>query len=445
MSGVEQPLIRGLKAMAIVRWSLLAAVALLAAGTWWVHVVRGDSAVSGPETFYCPMHPEIRSPAPGTCPICFMKLEPIPEDRMAGHGAEAPTPLAPATVGERPADLANVMLTLERRQAVGIATEPASKRSVARELRLPALIETPEKSVAEVRVRTPGFVEKVAPIESGARVKAGQPLLWMYSPELLRAQEEFLTARRLRGGERDGGEAEVHQFGDRVVEAARQRLLLLGLHPSDLELVIAQNAAQRLVAVRSPADGVVTSRKVAIGTQAMPEMMLFEITDLSVLWATATLSAGELPAVPIGSNGQFVSRRAQRAYAVAATQVEPRMASETRTARLRFVAKNADGSLLPGDIGEVVVTLPADEYVLVPRDAVVDLGTVQYAFVEEAVGLFAPRVVQAGPLIGEERAVLKGLAAGERVVSRGAFVLDSESRLQAAVAPRPAAADGGRR
>jgi len=431
------PVIRGLRAMAIVRWMLLISVAVLAAGTWWIYVFKADQAVEGPDKYYCPMHPQIRSPVPGQCPICFMKLEPIPEERLeAPPPADARLPPPPAP-GETPPGLMNVMLTLERRQTVGIATAQASRREVSRELRLPAVIEAPEGAVSEVRVRTLGFVERVAKVETGVRVHEGQPLLWVYSPELLRAQEELLTARRMRDVERpaEGQGGGHHPLGERVTEAARQRLVLLGLHETDIDRVLERGQAERLVPVRAPAGGIVTARNIAVGGQATPEMMLFQVTDLSRVWASATVSAENVSSIARGTKGRFVSRADERAYDVEATLVEPRVTTETRTAVVRFTARNADTSLLPGDIGEVVVSLSAQPHVLVPRDAVVDVGSHQYVFVERADGLFAPRVVDVGPLIGEERSILGGVDAGELVVSRGAFVLDSESRLQAAVAP----------
>ncbi len=422
--------------MAIVRWILLGTVALIAAGTWWIFVVHSEKPALGPDRYYCPMHPQIRSAAPGTCPICFMKLEPIPEERLAGAPMDAGAPAAPA-VGEAPGGLSNVMLTLERREAVGIRTEPSVRKTVSQELRLPAVIEAPEKAVSEVRVRTAGFVEKVASVETGARVRSGQVLFWFYSPEILRAQEELLTARKLRGQEAEKERPEgAHSLGENVVEAARHRLILLGVHPSDIERTISEGRAERLIAVRAPADGIVTARNVSVGTQAMPEMMLFQITDLSRVWVSATLSADQLGVIATGTRGRFMSRAGERSYEVEASLVEPRVSSETRTAQVRFLAKNKDVSLLPGDIGEVIVSPEGESHVVVPRDALVDVGTVQYVFVEQSAGLFSPRVVQPGPLVGDERVILRGIESGERVVSRGAFLLDSESRLQEAVAPR---------
>jgi RND family efflux transporter MFP subunit len=444
------PILRGLRTMAIVRWVLLGTVALVAALTWWIYVFHAPGHVAGPDKYYCPMHPQIRSAAPGTCPICFMKLEPIPEERMGQKAppAEAPPP-PPPPPGETPQGLSSVMLTLERRQAVGVATAPATKRAVSRELRLPAVIEAPEKAVSEVRVRTAGFVERVASVETGQRVQAGQPLLWIYSPDILRAEEELLTARRLAeqssvpagltGSAANGADngSSGHALGAQVSDAARQRLLLLGVHETDIDRIVQQGRAERVVPVRATGSGVVTARQVSVGSYATPEMLLFQVTDLSKVWASATVSVEDVARVTPGVRGRFVSRGKQAAYEVEASLVEPQVSSETRSGRVRFVASNKDDTLRPGDIGEVIVSLPMEELVLVPRDAVIDVGNVRYVYVERSAGLFVPKAVETGPLVGDERAVLHGVEAGALVVTRGAFLLDSESRLGAAVAATP--------
>src|SRR5262249_2088589 len=162
-----------------VRWTLLVLVALVAAGTWWKLDIHADDRALGAPRFYCPMHPQIRSPNPGNCPICFMTLEPMPDEH---RGHPAPPASASATPAAHARTVAPVMLTLERRQAIGVTTAQVTRRSVARELRLNAVVEALEKAVSEVRVRTPGFVERVAPIETGQSVRPGEALVWLYSP-----------------------------------------------------------------------------------------------------------------------------------------------------------------------------------------------------------------------------------------------------------------------
>jgi Cu(I)/Ag(I) efflux system membrane fusion protein len=380
------------------------------------------------------MHPQIRSPVPGNCPICFMTLEPIPDE----HKNHAPKP-APSGSTERAKPLASVMLSLERRQTIGVSTVPVTRRLVARELRLAAVIEPHEKAVSEVRVRTPGFVERVAPVETGQTVKAGQPLVWLYSPDVLRAEDELLAARRLRTPAFDAGPGRSgDDFGDRVETAARERLRALGLSNADIDRVVEKGQAERLFPIHS-GGGVVTARNVSVGTYATPEMLLFQVTDLTKVWASASVPAEELAQVPKGTRGEFRSRGSQRVYEAQAELVEPRVSSDTRAARVRFSVQNAEPRLLPGDGGEIVAKLAEKELTLVPRDAVVDVGNARYAFIEESEGLFVPRPVELGPLVGEERAIERGLEPGQLVVSRGLFLLDSESRLQASLAPAPAA------
>ncbi|MBK8169028.1 MAG: efflux RND transporter periplasmic adaptor subunit [Sandaracinaceae bacterium] len=431
---------RALRIMAVVRWCLLAAVALVAAFTWWHYSLDSRPRETGPAKFYCPMHPQIRSAVPGTCPICYMTLGPIPTERQAATNAP-PEASAPTHVhsepGDMPADLAPVMLTLARRQSVGVVTSIATQRAASQELRLPAVIEASENAVSEVRVRTQAFVERVANIETGSHVRAQQPLLWVYSPEIVRAEEELLTARHLRASESSSGTTTdgVHSLGDAVSAAARERLALLGVHASDIDRILRLGHAERLIPIRAPASGIVLERNVVLGTYATPEMTLFRVTDLRHVWVSATAAADELRTVTLGMRGTFTSRAARRDYDVEVALIEPEVSSATHTGIVRFVAANPDAELRPGELGEVRISLEASARVLVPRDAVVDVGNGQYVFVETSDAVFTPRVVEVGALIGEERTILRGVVAGQRVVSRGTFLLDSESRLRAALAP----------
>ncbi|NUP13629.1 MAG: efflux RND transporter periplasmic adaptor subunit [Polyangiaceae bacterium] len=423
----------GTRLMAIVRWTILVAMALLAAGIWW-RLGPGAATAQGPDRYYCPMHPEIRSPNPGTCPICFMQLEPIPASGAIGS---ATMPAASASVapprepGAMPT--APVMLTLARRQSVGITTTKAEKKSISRSLRLPAVIEAPKSAVSEVHVRSPGFVEQVAPIETGDQVKAGQPLAWVFAPEIMRTQQELLAARALSGADGAGG---VHDE-DRMVDAARTRLELLGVGRGISSHVLEQGKAMRAVPVSAPRSGVVTARNVSLGAHVVPESALFQVTDLSTLWISATAAPEDLPILVPKMRGRFAPRIGQ-SVEVELLLVEPVVGAQTRTLTARFLAKNADSMLLPGGIGDVSVSLPPEDRLLVPRDAVIDTGAQRYVFVETSPGLYSPRAVEAGPTIGDERVIEHGLEPGDVVVGRGVFLLDSESRLQGALSPAPA-------
>jgi hypothetical protein len=426
-----------MRAMAVVRWIIFAAMALVAVGTWYVFELREEPAAHGPDRFYCPMHPQIRSHDPGTCPICFMKLEPIPEER----GATAPpaSPSASASVqpspGVTPPGTRQVMLTTERQQTVGIAVTEADERSLSRELRFSAAVDSPQRAMSEVRVRTDAFVEQVNPAEAGQTVKAGEPMVWIHSADLIRAQNELLLA---------ASSPMIHSAADSqppsaespLVEAARDRLGLLGMHKADIDAVLKSGKPKRLVPVRALSSGVVAEKRAVMGSVASPQDLLFRIVDLEKTWVVATVPNEELALVRGGLAGVFQTQSGAGKLEVEASVVEPAVAAETRTARVRFVVKKKGEALpLPGEIGTVVVSLPEAPYVVVPRDAVIDTGEARYVFIELSPGVFEPRTVRTGALLGEQRAIEAGVNKGERVVARGAFVLDSESRLQAALAP----------
>lgn len=414
MSETNHP-IRGLRTMAIVRWAILVLVAVLAVGTWWTFVFEHDHASDGrADRYYCPMHPDIRSPDPGSCPICYMSLELIPDSAPSAGGSD------PVLVDEPPS-LAPVMLTTERRQRAGIATTAARRASIATPARWPASIEVNEGARAEVRLRAEGYVERITVGHSRASVRRGQVLAWIYSPDIVRAQEELLVAARWTGEESP-------------VAAARQRLILLGVSDRDIDATIERGRAERTVPVRAPISGEITRFEAVVGSYVTPSTLLYEITDFSSVRVVATPLERDLSWLGPKLEARFEPRGGEP-VPLTFELLEPELAADTRASRVRFTANGA--RLRPNAIGEVWIERPAREALLVPRDAVIDTGAQRYVFVERQGGLFEPREVQLGALDGEDRVITAGLEEGEAVVARGAFVLDSESRLQAALAPAP--------
>ncbi len=420
--------------MAIVRWTLLAIVAVIALGTWWKFVLAAAPADDHrPDRYYCPMHPQIRSAERGTCPICYMNLEPIPQ----GTARRAPSDGGVPDAGPQELALAPVMLTTERRQRAGIATVPARLATISSMERWPASIEASEGARGEVRVRTDAFIERIAIRQSNVSVRAGQTLAFVYSPELVRVQEELLVARRWS----TSGDSQAPPELASAAAAARERLLSLGMSAGDIDAIVESGRSRRTVAVRAPISGTITRFEAAVGSYATPETLLYEITDYSRVRVVATPHASDLAWLAPTIAARFVPQQGGEEIPLTFELLEPRVTEGTRTARARFSAASTT-ALRPGDIGEVVVTRPPHEALLVPRDAVIDTGTQRYVFVERSEGLFEPRIVRTSELHEEQRMVTEGLRVGERVVARGAFVLDSESRLQAALAPADAGPRG---
>jgi len=421
---VSGPSHRSLRVMAVVRWVLLGLVTALAITTVWTYWgPSGDEhADHGGDRYYCPMHPEVRSHDPGQCPICHMDLVPIPEARQESEAVRA----APSG-GPSPDHVSPVTLSEDKQRAAGLSTTLVESSSVGDRLRVPGVLSAPETGRAEVRVRAPGFVEQVAVRESGVRVSAGQPLAFVYSPDIYRAQEEFLAVSRWNAP-KDGTPS---AGGTDLGAASRRSLELLGLSSADIDQVLRTGQPIRATAVRAPAGGVVTRAGAILGSRAEPETVLYEIADLSKLWIVASVQERDLGAMRVGTEARFsISGSAAEPLLVKVDLIEPLLEEATRSARVRFVVKNPDGQLRPGQFGDVEFDLPRAPGLFVPRDAVIRTGEHDYVYVLVGSDRFEPRSVTTGLLRDGRIQVTTGLTAGERVVTRGSFMLDSESRLQ---------------
>jgi len=439
---------RAHRTMAIVRWVLLALVTVVAGYSVWTY--WGPGASTHPshreDRYYCPMHPQIRSPDPGECPICHMNLEPIPEHRQA-DGAASGGAQDMSARPNAPSDVVPVTLTSERQQLIGVTATPATRGALGQELRAPGSVEAPESGLAQVRTRAAGFIERVAVRETGVRVTRGQPLAWIYSPDIYRAQEEFLAASRWVAGAGTPSTA-TGTSPSEMAGAARRALELVGLIEADIEEISRSGRAMRAIPVRAPISGHVTRFNAVLGLHASPETTLYEIVDLSRVWVIASVHERDLPHIRVGMPARFTSSSRQNdAVAARVDLVEPEVSETTRTARVRLTIQNAKFELRPGQYGDVTFELPESSALVIPKDAVIHTGEHDYVFVDAGSGRFEPRTVLVGTQVGDRIQILDGLVEGDRVVSRGSFMLDSESRLQASLAatPTPSSAPGGAR
>jgi Cu(I)/Ag(I) efflux system membrane fusion protein len=430
--------------MAGVRWGLLAVVTALAAYTaltYWAprHAGHGEHAAHAQARYYCAMHPQIRSAEPGTCPICHMNLEPIPQER-GSSSARAPATAdgEPSALARAPSDVTAVTLSAEQQHAAGLATSVVEEATLGERLRVPGVISAPETGASQVRVRAPGFVEQVAVRQTGVRVSRGQALAFVYSPEIYRAQEELLALTRWGGqaGQAAAGPAEL-------VVAARRGLELLGMSAAELDEVVRTGRPIRAIAVRAPAAGVVARFNAVLGSRADPETPLYELVDLSSVWVVASVHDRDLSAIRVGMIARFTTPAPGAAPLRARVElIEPLLEETTRTTRVRLAVPNRDGQLRPGQFGEVELELPASPGLFLPQDAVIRTGEHEYVYVATSAERFEPRGVRTGVTRDGRVQVLAGVSRGERVVSRGSFMLDSESRLRASLAAAPAPGEG---
>jgi Cu(I)/Ag(I) efflux system membrane fusion protein len=341
----------------------------------------------------------------------------------ATPSAAARTTVPAATTGSAPNhNRVPVDVTQDTVQALGIRLETVGRQSLTQDVRAVATVVPDESRISHAHTRVSGWVEQLDVNTTGEMVRAGQPLLRIFSQELLASQTEYLAARRTTSA---SGISSV------VVAGGRTRLGVLGMSPAEIDAIEQTGEPTRLVTVYAPQSGVVVNRGVTVGTSVDPSTTLLTIADLSRVWVLAEVPEASITAVRPGSMARLDFPASGRPPFTARVDfIYPTLTERTRTLRVRLSAANARGALKPGLYGTADFATTGQDVLTVPRDAVVDTGLQQHVFV--AIGeRFEPRPVTLGVQLADRVEIRSGLQEGERIVAAGVFLLDSESRLRA--------------
>lgn len=392
--------------------------------------------------YTCPMHPEIITDTPGQCPICGMDLVKIEALTQQGEKSVAAgteddffsdlKESGGAGAIVIPTDRETVHVGLDALQAAGVQTTPALRGRISRTARAAGLITADETRIRHVHTKVDGWVESLAVNFNGQLVSAGQPILSLYSPTLLASQEEFLrakeTAARFSSNEDEG----LRELGRQLFAAARRRLELFDVPASFIDTLEKEGKVSRSVMLNAPVAGFVTAKSIFEGQQIVPGQELYTITDLSRVWIEANFYEYEASRVNTGQEAELtLPHMPGLKLQGKATYIYPFLSPESRTLKVRFEFDNPDLTLKPAMYADVRVELAAAEAVVVPDSAVMATGSRTLAFVEIEPGTFEPREIITG-LRGNGRVqILSGIRAGETVVIKANFLLDSESRLRA--------------
>lgn len=344
---------------------------------------------------------------------------------FAGSPTSATTPAAPDMAsmdsGAMP-DRVPVDVTPSTLQDLGIRLEEVRRESLTQTIQAVATVVPDESRISHVHTRVAGWVEQLDVNTTGEIVKAGQPLARVFSQELLSSQTEYLAIRNATN---------VSGLKSTAVESGRTRLTVLGMTPAEIAAIEESGEPRRLVTIVAPRSGVVINRGVTVGTAVDPSTPLLTVVDLSRVWVFAEMPEASIPAVRVGTTGRLDFPASGRTpFAARVDFLYPTLTERTRTLRVRFTVDNAQGNLRPGLYGTAAFELAGTPTVTVPRDAVVDTGRQQHVFV--AINdRFEPRTISVGVQLTDRVEVRSGLEEGERIVSAGVFLLDSESRLRA--------------
>ncbi len=420
---------------------------------------KSNSADDNDKTVYVsPMHPWIVSDEPGQCPICGMDLVPQAADETDPNSSDPAereiaywrAPMNPAEIYAKPGKSAmgmdlvpvyedelvggvNISIDPVTQQNMGLRTTAVVEGQLRNTIRTYGHITYDETRTVQVSLKASGWIEKMHIDFTGKPVEQGQPLFELYSPELVAAQEEYLsTYRRIRG---NAGQARSSIKSD-LLAAARRRLQYFDVADSEIRTIEQNGVANKTLTIRSPSSGIVIDKNAEEGSYVKAGTTVYRIADLARVWLEAHIFEYELPWV---FEGQEVEMRIPyepgKIYQGRVSFVYPYLQQKTRDVVIRLEFENPDLALKPDMYADVWIrTGSTEKGLIIPSEAVIRSGERNIVFVAQAQGKFTPRNVNLGLYVDDGMVqVISGVAPGELVVSSGQFLLDSESKLKEAV------------
>jgi len=421
------------------------------------------------QQYTCSMHPMIITDEPGDCPICGMVLTPVKSGTVDQAKTTATSqngqpqgerkikywvaPMDPTYIRDEPgkspmgmdlipvyedetADGSTITIDPVTAQNMGVRTAVVERRDLFRLIRTVGTIDYEEPQVTSINAKVDGWVEKLHVDQMGQMVRKGQPLLEIYSPKLVSAQQEYLLALRSRSALKDSSFAEIASGGERLLNAARQRLRYWDISDKQIRRLEESGQVQKTLTLYAPYKGIVTMKMVMPGQFVNAGQELFQIGDISNIWVYADIYEYELPWIKVGQEAEVLlpfagnpSLKAKIDYIY--PYVEPR----TRTVKARLELANPGLELKPEMYVQVRIQGQKVENALaVPVEAVLNSGEKQRVFIALDEGKFEPRQVKTGVQDQEGTVqILQGVLEGEKVVTSAQFLFDSESQLREAI------------
>jgi RND family efflux transporter MFP subunit len=354
--------------------------------------------------------------------------------------ARGPEPVAdalpsPAVVpaGSEPA-LTPVQISPTRLQEIGVTTAQVELKNVTDELHVPGNVDIDEQRLSYVQTRFAGWIQNVSANATYQYVNKGQRLFTIYSPDLVSTEQEYLLAKKNQNAFATDMHGTAVEESGWLLQAAEERLRQFDVPPAAIATLKETGEVQREIAVNSPASGYITERNALPNAYVQPDMKLYTIADLSTVWVYANVFQNDVGRLKPGNPAQVtVDAYPGRQFAGRIDQILPQVDPTTRTAKVRLVFRNPGVALKPGMYVNVDISVPLGRQLLIPASGVLQAGSRNVAFVDHGQGNLEPREIEIGPQLGDSVVVLKGLHAGERIVSSANFLVDSEAQLQAAM------------
>ena len=427
----------------------------------------------------CGMHPNVITEEPGQCPICGMNLTPLKRtaeadefaagdqasgdqdagEQTRGHeghmhddtaGEQAPGHeghMHDDTAGEEPsgqttatsmaaASAAAIVIDPVTIQNIGVQTATVQERPLTRSIRTVGHLDYNEEMFSRINVKYAGWIEKLYVNETGQQVAEGDPMLDIYSPELVAAQEEYLLAFQNVKNLENSTFENITRGAESLLDASKRRLLYWDVTAAQIRELEERGTIARTMTIHAPSKGIVVERMAELGMRVTPGMDMYRMADLSTIWAFAHVYDADAPWLSPGLAAEMeLPYNPGKVYRGTIDYIYPYLDRASRDIKIRLVFPNRDLELKPQMYANIRLSTRSVRPVLViPGSAVIHSGERNVVFVALDGGRFEPREVTLG-MEGEDGYVqaASGVSAGERVVTSAQFLIDSESRLQEAI------------
>ncbi len=381
--------------------------------------VYDESSNSGGERkiayYKDPMHPWYTSDKPGKAPDCGMDLVPVYEGESDVQGIK----INPVTI-----------------QNIGVQTETVERRKLSKIIRTVGKVDYDERKVYSINSKIMGWVEKLNVDYTGKAVQKGEPLMELYSPELVTTQEEYLQALQYQKNLQQSSVGAAKKGADNLVQSASRRLLYWDIGENEIQELENRGTPKKTMTIYSPVDGIVMEKTVQKGQNIMAGMELYKIADLSIVWVLADIYQYELSWVNVGQTVDIeLSYISGKSFKGKITFVYPYLNEETKTAKVRIeVANTPTLELKPDMYATVKIVSPvAVNAIAIPDQAIIRSGERDVVVVSLGGGYFDPRDVKLGVSADGYVQILEGIKEGEKIVISSQFLIDSESNLKAAI------------
>ncbi len=362
------------------------------------------------QVWTCSMHPQIKMDKPGECPICGMDL--IPLRKTSGSSGNM-------------IDDEAMQMSPEAIALANIQVSPVSRQNPVKEIMLYGVIAPDERSLQSQTAHVSGRIEQLSVDFTGETVRKGQTLATIYSPELFTAQQELLQASKLQASQ------------PQLVEAAREKLRLWKLTNEQIAQIEKSGVAQPIVEIKANTGGIVMSKKVSQGDYVSSGGVLFDIANLSRVWAMFDAYEVDLPFLKVGDKINFTMQAIPgKKFTGSIAFIDPILDKTTRTVKVRVEMPNPNMELKPEMYATATVTARLQQYnnqLVIPQSAVLWTGQRSIVYVTETgydTPTFRLREVELGPSLGDSYVVMSGLQDGEMIVTNGVFAIDASAQLE---------------